>query len=90
MSALNPEDSYQLRKLQMDVDKRSLELQKAQQELERSLLEMEHKYGLIGGPTTIDPRSATIKEPPAARSGNGKGQAEDLRTAVVEVAGEVK
>ena len=43
MSELNPEDSYQLRKLQMDVDKRSLELQKAQQELERSLLEMEHK-----------------------------------------------
>ena len=87
MSELNPEDSYQLRKLQMDVDKRSLELQKAQQELERSLLDMEHKYGLIGGSTTIDPRSATIEEHPAARSSNGKGQAEDLRTAVVEVAG---
>ena len=87
MSELNPEDSYQLRKLQMDVDKRSLELQKAQQELERSLLEMEHKYGLICGPTTIDPRSAIIKEPQAARSGNGKGQAEDLRTAVLEAGG---
>lgn len=35
MSELNPEDRYQLRKLQMDVDKRGLELQKAQQELER-------------------------------------------------------
>jgi len=87
MSELNPEDSYQLRKLQMDVYKRSLELQKAQQELERSLLEMEHKYGLIGGTTTIDPRSATIKESQAARSGNGKVQTEDLRTAVVGVAG---
>ena len=43
MSELNPEDRYQLRKLQMDVDKRSLELQKAHQELERSILEMEHK-----------------------------------------------
>ena len=87
MSELDPEDSYQLRKLQMDVDKRSLELQKAQQELERSLLEMEHKYGLIGGPTIIDPRSVTIKEHPAARNGNGKGQAEDLQTAVFEVVG---
>ena len=86
MSELNPEDSYQIRKLQMDVDKRSLELQKAQQELERSLLEMEHKYGLIGGPTTIDPRSATIKEPPAAHSSNGEGQVEELQTAVIEVA----
>ena len=86
MSELNTEDSYQIRKLQMDVDKRSLELQKAQQELERSLLEMEHKYGLIGGPTTIDPRSATIKEPPAAHSSNGEGQVEELQTAVIEVA----
>ena len=86
MSELNPEDSYQIRKLQMDVDKRSLDLQKAQQELERSLLEMEHKYGLIGGPTTIDPRSATIKEPPAAHSSNGEGQVEELQTAVIEVA----
>ena len=85
MSELNPEDSYQLRKLQMDVDKRSLELQKAHQELERSILEMEHKYGLIGGPTIIDPRSVTTKEPPATRSDNGRGQSEDLRTAVVEV-----
>ena len=87
MPELNPEDRYQLRKLQMDVDKRGLELQKAHQDLERSILEMEHKYGLIGGSTTIDPRSATINEPPAGRSGNGKGRAEDLRTAVVEVAG---
>ena len=86
MSELNPEDRYQLRKLQMDVDKRSLELQKAHQELERSILEMEHKYGLISGSTTIDPRSATITEPPAASSGNGKGRAEDLRTTVAEIA----
>ena len=71
----------------MDVDKRSLELQKAQQELERSLLDMEHKYGLIGGPTTIDPRSATIEEPPAARSSNGKGKAEDLREVEVLLMG---
>ena len=86
MSELNPEDSYQLRKLQMDVDKRSLELQKVQQDLERSVLEMEHKYELIGGTKTIDPRTATVKETHTARSGNGKVQAEELKTAVVEVA----
>jgi len=86
MSELNPEDRYQLRKLQMDVDKRSLELQKVQQELDRSVLEMEHKYGLIVGTKTIDPITATIKETPAARSGNGKVQPEELKTAVAEVA----
>ncbi len=86
MSELNPEDRYQLRKLQMDVDKRGLELQKVQQDLERSVLEMEHKYGLIGGTNTIDPRTANIKETPSARSGNGKVQPEELQTAVVEVA----
>ncbi len=30
MVELNPEECYQLRKLQMDVDKRGLELQKSQ------------------------------------------------------------
>jgi hypothetical protein len=29
MAELNPEERYQLRKLQMDVDKRGLELQKS-------------------------------------------------------------
>ena len=33
MAELNPEERYQLRKLQMDIDKRGLELQKAQQDL---------------------------------------------------------
>ncbi len=78
MPELNPEDRYQLRKLQMDVDKRGLELQKAQQDLERSILELEHKYGLIGETKTIDPRAAIIKEPLSSRNGNGKGQTEGL------------
>jgi len=86
MPELNPEDRYQLRKLQMDVDKRGLELQKAQQDLDRFILELEHKYGLIGDAKTIDPRAATIKEPLPTRSGNGKGQTEAALTAVVEEA----
>jgi hypothetical protein len=39
MAELNPEERYQLRKLQMDIDKRGLELQKAQQDLDRFVLE---------------------------------------------------
>ena len=44
---LSSEDFYQLRKSQMDADKRVLDAQKAQQELERLLLELERKYGLL-------------------------------------------
>ena len=50
------------------------------------VLELEHKYGLIGEESTIDPRAATIKEPLPTRSGNGKGHTEALLTAVVEEA----
>ncbi|HEU0020342.1 MAG TPA: hypothetical protein VFR55_01515 [Dehalococcoidia bacterium] len=82
MSELNPEDRYQLRKLQMDVDKRGLEVQKSQQDLDRFLLELEHKYGLMEEDRTIDPRSATIKGPAAAR--NGKGRSDQLLNALVE------
>ena len=47
MSELTSDDSYPLRNAQMDADKRALEARKSQQELERLVLEMEHKYGLI-------------------------------------------
>ena len=86
MSELNPEDLYLLRKLRMDVDKRNLELQKAQQELARSALELEHKYGLIGGPKAIDPQTGIVNEAPSMRSRNGKGQPEELLSATVEAA----
>jgi hypothetical protein len=78
MAELTPEERYQLRKLQMDVDKRSLELQKAQQDLDRFVLELEHKYGLIGDEKAIDPRTATIKKPLPVPNGNGKGRTETL------------
>jgi hypothetical protein len=76
MKELNAEDRYQVRKLQMDVDKRSLEVQKAQQDLDRFLLEMEHKYGLLDQESSIDPKTGTIKA--AASSRNGKARTEAL------------
>jgi hypothetical protein len=86
MAELNPEERYQLRKLQMDIDKRDLELQKTQQDLDRFVLELEHKYGLIGEEKTIDPRTTAIKKPLPAPNSNGKGRSETLLTALAQEA----
>jgi hypothetical protein len=88
MIELNPEERYQLRKLQMDIDKRGLELQKTQQDLDRFVLELEHKYGLIGEEKTIDPRTATIKKPVPVPTpnGNGKGRTETLLSTLAQEA----
>jgi hypothetical protein len=69
---LEPTD--QLRKLQMDVDKKELEVQKAKQELDRFILELEHKHNLMGLEQVIDPRTGTITG--AVPASNGKGRAE--------------
>jgi hypothetical protein len=71
MAELNPQDRYQLRKLQLEVDKKDLETQKARQELERFMLELEHKYGLMDQANSIDPRVAEIRSPVAGRNGKG-------------------
>ena len=86
MTEMQSEDRYQLRKAQMDADRRRLEAQKAQQELDRLILELEHKYGLIEDGRTIDPRSATIQgtPQPQARKANGKESQEALETTTVE------
>ncbi len=88
MNEIHSEDRYQLRKAQMDADRRRLEAQKSQQELDRLILELEHKYGLIADGRTIDPRSATIQgtAQPQARKANGKEPQEALETAEVEAA----
>jgi hypothetical protein len=86
MSELHSDDSYQLRKAQMDADRRALEAKKAQQELERLVLEMEHKYDLIADGRTIDPRTATIQGASYTRKGNGKESQEALETTTLEVA----
>jgi hypothetical protein len=84
MSQLHSEDSYQLRKAQMDADKRALEARKAQQELERLVLELEHKYDLISDGRTIDPRTATIQGTPHTSKSNGKEPLDALETAALE------
>ena len=87
---LHPDDKYQLMKAQMDADRRSLEARKAQQDLERLVLEMEHRYGLIADGRSIDPRSASINsdeaEPTPARKANGKETQEALESSILEQA----
>ena len=80
------EDRYQLRKVQMDADRRALEAKKAQQELDRLVLELEHKYGLIADGRTIDPRTATIQGTSPVRRGNGKESQEALEPTALEAA----
>jgi len=84
MAELDAEDRYQLRKLQMEIDKKGLEVQKAQQELDRCLLELERKHNLLGQEEPIDPRTATIKGSLPAR--NGKGRPEALLAVELEEA----
>ena len=86
MPDLSPDDHYQLRKAQNLADKKALEAQRAQGELERLVLELEHKYDLIADGRTIDPRTASIQGTPHTRKSNGKDSQEVLETAVVEAA----
>ena len=86
MSDFSPEDRYQLRKAQMDADKKSLEAQKAQQDLERLVLELEHRYGLLAEEKSIDPRTTTVQGTSPARRGNGKDTVEALTVAIPDEA----
>ncbi|MEE8443168.1 MAG: hypothetical protein V3S37_05405 [Dehalococcoidia bacterium] len=86
MQDLNPEDRYQLRKAQMDAGKKALEAQKAQQELERLVLELEHKYDLMTTGQTVDPMTASISGSPAIRKSNGKEPILALEAAVAHEA----
>ena len=76
MAEFDPADRYHLRKLQMDVDRKELEVQKAQQDLDRYVLDLEHKYSLMDQENAIDPRTATIEPPSPMR--NGKVQTGEL------------
>jgi hypothetical protein len=75
MAELSAEDRYQVRKLQMDVDKKALDVQKAQQDLDRFMLEMERKYNLMDQEAAIDPRTAAIKGTVPARNGKARPEA---------------
>lgn len=83
MQDLIPEDVYQLRKSQMDADKKALEAQRAQQELERLVLELEHKYNLLAEGKSLDPRTAVVHGGTSPRRGNGKESVEALMGATI-------
>ena len=46
MEEISADDRYLLRKAQIDADKKALDSQRSQQELERTVLDLEHKYDL--------------------------------------------
>ena len=73
MLDLTPEDLYQLRKMQMDTEKKALELQKSQQDLDRFVLDLEHRHGLIAEGRTLDIKTESIKEPMPTPNHNGNG-----------------
>ena len=83
MQDLTPEDVYQLRKSQMDADKKALESQRAQQELERLVLELEHKYNFLAEGKSLDPRTAVVTGGTPSRRSNGKDTVEALMGAAV-------
>ena len=80
MLEIDSDDRYQLRKAQMDANKKSLEAQKANQDLERLILDLEHKYGLIANGQNIDPGTATIY---GSINNNKKGTGKELLESIV-------
>ena len=74
MNELDSNDRYHLKKVQMDVDRKNLEAQRAQQELDRLILDLEHKYELIGNEKNIEPRTATISDSSIHRNSKGNGK----------------
>ena len=78
MEEISPDDRYLLRKAQMDADKKALDSQRSQQELERTVLELEHKYDLLSTGKSIDPRTAIIGRALSSNKSNWKGSLELL------------
>ncbi len=76
MQDFSPEDQYQLRRIQMISNKKALEAQRAQQELDRLVLDLEHKYASLAAGRTVDAGSAIVRELSQARKSNGKGETE--------------
>ena len=82
MFEISPEDRYLLRKSQMDAEKKDLEAQKAHQDLERLVLEIEHRNGLIADGRSLDPRTGTVNGIASSRKNNGKDNQEALMSTV--------
>ena len=82
MFEISPEDKYLLRKAQMESEKKDLEAQKAHQDLERLVLEIEHRSGLIADGRSLDPRTGTVNGISSPRKNNGKDSHEALMSTV--------
>tara|TARA_B100000029_G_C17341325_1_gene875386 strand:+ start:31 stop:297 length:267 start_codon:yes stop_codon:yes gene_type:complete len=83
---ITPEDRYHIIKAQMDADKKLLESKKSQQDLDRLMLELHYKYGLITTGGSIDPRSGSIiQQTNPAQKTNGKEKESMLEDTVVTV-----
>ena len=76
MQDFSPEDQYQLRRVQMIANKKALEAQRAQQELDRLVLDLEHKYAMLAAGRTVEAGSGIVQELSQTRKSNGKGEAE--------------
>jgi hypothetical protein len=59
----------------MHVNKKELEVPKAQQELDRFILELEHKYDLMDPDQVTDSRTGTIIGALPARNGKDRTEA---------------
>ena len=64
----------------MDKDRKEIEAQKAKQEMERVILEMEHKYGLMAENKTIDPQTASIRVYTKSKNGIAEGNISEIIT----------
>ena len=82
MYEISPEDRYLLRKAQMDAERKDLEAQKAHQDLERLVLEIEHRSGLIADGRTLDPRTGIVNGVGSSRKSNGKESQDALMATV--------
>lgn len=57
---VSPKDLYTLRRAKLFAERRALEAQLAQNQAQTLLLEMERKYGLLGGNFTLDVATGRI------------------------------
>ena len=75
---ITPQDRYQILRARMDADRKEIEAQKSNQEMERVILEMEHKYGLIAENKTIDPRTASVRVYNKSKNGSTEQNSTEL------------
>ena len=76
MQDFSPEDQYQLSRVQMIANKKALEAQRAQQELDRLVLDLEHKYAILATVPVAEPGPTAAQGFSQIRKSNGKGDAQ--------------